>query len=167
MKLRAYCDGASRIHKGSPAACAFAVFKDGQIVQSYAEHLGQKTNNFAEYMGLIRLLDWLSFENLNGADIYCDSQLVVNQVNGEWQVKHDELKPLNAKAKYLKNTGMHHLYWVRGHNGEEGNELVDKFCNEILDKEADGSLQKLEAVPGSEKTLVQRWQTLPRMPQEV
>jgi ribonuclease HI len=60
---------------------------------------------------------------------------MVRQVSGEWQVKQEGLRPFRDLAYALLVRGGHTLEWVRGHNGNPGNEYVDLLCNEVLDKE--------------------------------
>lgn len=133
----AYTDGACRVSNPGQCSCAFAVFFDTNLVYSHARYLGPAlhTNNYAEYHGLLDLLKWADIEGKSSLEIRCDSQLIVKQVNGEWGVKHDELKPLHALSTALMVRGGHSLQWVRGHNGDPGNEMVDKLCNEVLDRE--------------------------------
>ena len=133
---RAYTDGACRGGNPGETSAAFAVDIDG-LWYTHKRYLGPEphTNNFAEYQGVIDLLKWAEAEKKQGLDIHCDSQLIVKQINGEWAVKHEEIKPLHALATALKIRGNHTLTWVRGHNGDEGNELVDRLCNEALDEE--------------------------------
>jgi ribonuclease HI len=115
----------------------------GNPVHSSARYLGPDlhTNNHAEYQGLLDLLLWASTNEVTGLNIHCDSQLVVKQVTGEWQVKHAELQPFRDLAYALITRGRHSLSWIRGHEQAEreedriGNTLVDKLCNEVLDKE--------------------------------
>lgn len=132
----AYCDGACR--KGNPGlcACAFAIYESGKPVSSAGFFLGPElhTNNYAEYKSLLYLLSELSIRNLTHVIIYTDSKLVVEQVNGNWQCRKEDLKPFmhNAYAQLLR--GHHQLRHVKGHDGNEGNELVDRLCNETLDK---------------------------------
>ena len=98
------------------------------------------TNNYAEYQGLLLLLNWAGEEGFTELDIHCDSQLVVKQVRGEWAVKHKELQPLHDLALALLVRGRHNLTWIRGHEQAEleedriGNTFVDKLCNEVLDE---------------------------------
>lgn len=139
--LLAYCDGACRGGNPGECACAFAVDLQGHWY-THARYLGPElhTNNFAEYQGLLDLLKWAN-EAVTGLDIYCDSQLVVKQVSGEWGVKHEELRPLRDLAYALLIRGRHKLHWIRGHEQAEreedriGNTLVDKLCNLALDEE--------------------------------
>jgi ribonuclease HI len=58
------------------------------------------TNNKAEYMGLVKLLEYLVSISIKDTDIIIcgDSQLVIKQILGEWQVKKEHLKPLHKSA---------------------------------------------------------------------
>ena len=129
--IKAYSDGASRGNPG-PASCAFAIYRDGEEIDSGYRYLGHQTNNHAEYQGLLDVL--LALEPWSeGADIHCDSKLVVMQVTGQWKVKHEEIKPLCALAQALMLRGKHTLIHIEGHKGIPGNERADRLCNECLD----------------------------------
>lgn len=127
--IKAYCDGASRGNPG-PSACAF-VFMDenGEEIISSSFYLGEHTNNYVEYAGIIAAMQ----QGLSSMDIYCDSALVVNQILGVWKVKHAEIKLLHAQAYALYIRGGHILHHIKGHSGIKGNERADQLCNECLD----------------------------------
>lgn len=132
--LTAYTDGACRGNPG-PSSCAFAVYdEDLKLIYQQARVLGSQTNNFAEYSALIDLLEWAHKKCLGKITIYCDSALVVNQVIEKWKCAKVELQPLQRLARAYYVRGMHALIHIRGHQGIEGNELVDKLCNEVLDE---------------------------------
>ena len=135
MTFIGYCDGACRGNPGQTSA-AWAVYIDGELEYWGKQWLGPEphTNNYAEYWGLILLLEWATKFNVTNMTIYSDSMLVVNQVNEKWKVKHNDLKPLQSKATGLLIRGRHRLVHVDGHAGNEGNEFVDKLCNLVLDK---------------------------------
>ncbi len=137
--MRAYTDGACRCGNPGETSAAFAVFlPGGELLQSHARYLGPDlhTNNFAEYVGLLDLLRWAA---MNGPylnlDIFCDSKLVVEQVNDNWDVNSADLLPLWREAYALLKRGGHTLTHIRGHQGDPGNEYVDRLCNEVLDAE--------------------------------
>ena len=134
---RAYCDGACRVSNPGQCSCAFAVFNDDIVVAEGARYLGPElhTNNYAEYQGLLDLLLWAAKQGVHGLDIFCDSKLVVNQVNDVWDVSSEELKKLWLIAYSMLIRGGHTLTHIKGHSGDPGNELVDKLCNVVLDKE--------------------------------
>lgn len=79
--LRCFADGGSRNNPGH-SACGF-VIKDefNNILYMEGIYLGIKTNNVAEYNGLVHLLKKIKDFNVKKINIYLDSQLVVNQVN--------------------------------------------------------------------------------------
>lgn len=142
--MNAYCDGACRGGNPGQCSCAFAVYlgENNSHTYTHARYLGPEphTNNYAEYQGLLDLLRWANEAGLRNLDIHCDSQLVIRQVAGEWQVKHKELQPFRDEAYALFIRGEHLLQWIRGHEQAEreedriGNTLVDKLCNEVLDE---------------------------------
>jgi len=132
-QIIAYCDGGSRGNPG-PSACAFAVYNGTNLLHSEAFYLGDdKTNNEAEYAGIIKLLEWLHGKTQRVL-IFCDSTLVVNQVNGNWDVTKTHLLPLHARATGFKIKDRHTLQYCKGHDGIIGNELCDELVNRCLDE---------------------------------
>jgi len=63
--------------------------------------LGVATNNEAEYHALIEGLKAVSEWKPDRLEIYLDSKLVVEQVNGRWKVKEARLQSLLSKVKEL------------------------------------------------------------------
>lgn len=66
--------------------------------------------------------------------VYSDSRLVVNQVQGNWKVKSDELKPLVKKVKSLVED-FKSVKFVRVSRENEMTQKVDRLCNQKLDEE--------------------------------
>ena len=91
------------------------------------------TNNYAEYQGLLKLLEHLEAKAIRNVIIHCDSKLVVEQVMQRWNVVSPEIRPLMTKAYGLLVRGCHVLKHVHGHSGNKGNEYVDSLCNQVLD----------------------------------
>ncbi len=92
-----YTDGGSRGNPGK-AACAFIAVKDNKIIKQQSKYLGTATNNEAEYNAVI-----LALENTLEKDItiISDSQLVVNQIQGNWKINKEHLELLNQKVQGL------------------------------------------------------------------
>ncbi len=142
--MKAYTDGACRISNPGECACAFIVYDSLSDLPAMhrSRYLGPEThsNNYAEYQGLLDCLKWAEEAKVSGMEIHCDSQLVVKQVSGEWQVKHQELQPFRDLVFALLTRGRHTLHWIRGHEQAEkledriGNTLVDKMCGKVLDE---------------------------------
>jgi probable phosphoglycerate mutase len=134
--ITAYTDGAVRVSNPGVASCAWVLYNEkGEQLHSESYYLGPelRSNNFAEYTGLIRLLEWLYAHNTRNVITFCDSKLVVEQVNQKWQVNSDELRPLMSKAYGLLVQGCHVLKHCKGHDGVIGNEKADELCNKELD----------------------------------
>lgn len=73
------------------------------IQHRQAEQYGYMTNNIAEYMALIKALEWLIAYGPNNStlQVRSDSQLVCNQVVGAWRVKNPKLKPCVDRVRDL------------------------------------------------------------------
>ena len=54
------------------------------------------TNNEAEYEALVAVLDFTKVAGVVSVVIHCDSQVVTNQVNGDYECKGERMK------KYLE-----------------------------------------------------------------
>ncbi len=98
MKLVVHVDGGARGNPGPAAAAAGVSTPDGEVLDESAETLGVATNNVAEYRGL--LLGLMRAKELGATEVEVvnDSELVAKQVNGQYKVKHPDMKPLHAAA---------------------------------------------------------------------
>jgi ribonuclease HI len=129
--LRIHTDGASR---GNPGAAAYAYIispEEGPPIEE-AGCLGEMTNNQAEYTALIRALEHaLELGPAHRLLIHSDSELLVKQMNGEYQVKNEELRGLYEQARKLvrRFKGPVTLVHVR----RALNKRADALCNEALD----------------------------------
>jgi probable phosphoglycerate mutase len=123
-------DGGSR---GNPGPAAYgAVLKDaatGRVIAERAERIGVATNNVAEYHGLIAGLE-LYLEYADGADleVRMDSKLVVEQMSGNWKIKHPAMRPLAIQAQRLAPFGTRFTWIPR-----ERNQHADRLANLALD----------------------------------
>jgi len=108
------------------------VLKDattGELIAEVGEAIGVATNNVAEYRGLIAGLE-LALEHAPGAaiEVRMDSKLVIEQMAGNWKVKHPSMKPLQAQAATLAPAGTVFTWVPRAENGH-----ADRLVNEALD----------------------------------
>ena len=139
--ITAYTDGACRGGNPGFTSCAWVLYENSTDgvrsveVAHDSKYLGPErhTNNFAEYMGLVLLLEYLYTHNFRNVVIYSDSELVVNQVNQSWQINNEDLRKMSAKAYGLLLQGCHVLKHIKGHDGNVGNERADELCNAVLD----------------------------------
>ena len=101
QKIMIFSDGGARGNPG-PAAIAFLIISENDrvLVTSY-KYIGLHTNNQAEYKALIAALQ--SAMGFNAEEVIChlDSELVVKQIVGEYNVRNKELRKLWSKVKEI------------------------------------------------------------------
>ena len=71
---------------------------DGTIIQSAGIYIGEATNNVAEYNGLLEGLRRAASLGADQVEFFSDSELMVRQMNGEYRVKNENLRPLFEEA---------------------------------------------------------------------
>ena len=100
MELTIFTDGASRNNPGEAGAGIF-ITKDSMPIDKIARYLGRTTNNVAEYTAAIIGLEQAVKLRASSVKLCADSELLVKQLNGQYKVKNEGLKPLYAKVKEL------------------------------------------------------------------
>ena len=98
MKLIVHVDGGSRGNPGPAAAGAVLSTPDGEVVDEATELLGIVSNNVAEYRALLLGLQRARDLGATEVEAVNDSELIAKQVNGQYKVKHADMKPLHAEA---------------------------------------------------------------------
>lgn len=142
-------DGGSR---GNPGQAAYgAVLMDattGAVIAEHTECIGVATNNVAEYRGLIAGLE-LYNEHAPEADleVRMDSKLVVEQMSGNWKIKHPDMKPLAMAAHRLAPFGTTFTWIPRAENT-----YADRILNEALDAQAGKPPKKVRETAPAEAT---------------
>lgn len=99
--ITANVDGGARGNPGSAGYGAVLKDEDGQVLAELYAGIGISTNNIAEYRGLIAALEWALAHGHRRLHIRSDSQLIVEQMLGNYKVKNEGLKPLYLKATRL------------------------------------------------------------------
>lgn len=128
-KVVVYCDGGSRGNPGPSASGVVIKTTNGKILGEYCEFLGERTNNYAEYSAVILAMQKLKEMGVEKADFYLDSQLVVRQLNGEYKIKHQDMKLLFAKV--IELAGKIEVSYT--HVLREKNKEADAMVNKCLD----------------------------------
>ena len=129
-EIVAYVDGGAR---GNPGPAGFGVRierGDGTLVEEFSEPIGVATNNVAEYRGLIAALEWARAHGSPAVHVRSDSLLLVQQMLGNYKVKHPGLQPLHARARLLaREIGRVTFEHVR----REANKDADRLANAAMD----------------------------------
>jgi ribonuclease HI len=98
VKVVVHVDGGARGNPGPAAAAAVVSTAEGEVLADAAERIGHATNNVAEYRGLLLGLERAWALGATEVEVVNDSELVAQQVNGRYKVKHPDMKPLHARA---------------------------------------------------------------------
>jgi len=127
-----FVDGGSRGNPG-PSGGGYAVYVAGKEVMRGSEFYGHKTNNQAEYLALRTALREI-YSKYPEAALVCnmDSQLVVEQMNGNYKVKNEALKPLYNEVQRI--VAQFPSFKIR-HVLREENAVADEMANEAMDRQ--------------------------------
>jgi len=120
-----YTDGSCLKNPGGPSGWAFAIIGKDRIWTVQGSN-PSSTNNRMELEAVIEALEF--WGEPGSYKIYSDSQLVIKCAKGEWKRKSNlDLWDRFDMAIEGKSVSW---VWVKGHNGDEYNEIVDKLARE-------------------------------------
>jgi ribonuclease HI len=132
-------------------------FLESETITQGGKYLGHTTNNVAEWSGLLEALKYIFtqsdqiqklFKSNEKEDkviiqILLDSNLVIEQIQGNWKVKQEHLKPFFTQSlelikqipqKYNLANSSNHLTFEYYHIYREYNKISDTIVNDILDQ---------------------------------
>lgn len=133
-----YTDGSTA--PTNPGPGGYAVVLDGEPLILGTEPNRTHTTNIR--MEGLAILDALIHANGAACEIHTDSQFWINVLT-DWIEKWRASNWRNGKVKNLElvkeldiayQNSNAKLVWVRGHNGDPGNELADHWANEARKK---------------------------------
>lgn len=131
----AHCDGGSRGNPGPSGYGAVVENPEGVVVARLSRFLGLQTNNYAEYSGLLAVLEWALANGAVRMRVVSDSELMVKQMKGLYKVKSPGLVPLYQEAKRMAKQldGFEMRHTLRG-----GNKEADRLANVAMDEGMEG-----------------------------
>ena len=104
---------------------------DEEILFSFSENIGVKTNNEAEYLALIQGLNLCIDNEIIHINIFSDSELIVKQINGEYKVKNERMGLLFKKTQELLSR---FDFWKINHVLRDKNTEADELSKQGLSK---------------------------------
>ena len=131
--ITVYTDGAS---KGNPGESGSGVvFKDGEKKTGHYFYNGQTTNNVAEYTALMRAVELCEKLSYKSVEVFSDSELMCNQINGKYKVNNEGLldfhRSITGKIKGFD-------YFKISYIPREKNKDADKLANIAISNKCDG-----------------------------
>lgn len=138
MTVFVHTDGGSRGNPG-PSACGVVILdsQTNEVLTEDHKYLGIGTNNEAEYQGLLMAIQMLStFAPEHGVEkviFRLDSNLVVQQMLGNWKVKEARMREyvVSAQASLAKAP----YSWSIEYVPRAQNAFADMQVNMALDAE--------------------------------
>lgn len=127
--LQVNIDGASRGNPGLSAIGIIVKNEQEKIIKEYAEFIGFRTNNQAEYEALKRALEICKEFDSKEITILSDSELLINQRNLKYKVRNQELKIITREISTLEKNYEKILY---KHIPREKNSKADWLANRAL-----------------------------------
>jgi ribonuclease HI len=105
----------------------------GKPLKSCSKYIGMRTNNQTEYHALISALESASKLTQQGVTCYLDSELVVKQLNGAYQVRNPTLKALWLKVSELARR-FQRISFTHVPRTDRYIQEVDRLANQTLEE---------------------------------
>jgi ribonuclease HI len=139
--LRLFTDGAARGNPG-PAGLGVVIEDDrGMRLRGLCRYIGTATNNIAEYLAVIEGLEAVQDWSPDRLQVYLDSKLVVEQLNGRFRVRQPRLQPLHRRAAELlrrfTDVEVAHVERARNRGADAlANRAIDEYQRDPKDEAA-------------------------------
>lgn len=140
-KIVIYTDGGCR---GNPGIGGWGVWlRYGDHDKKMKGTEKDTTNNRMELTAAIKALETIKSKDID-IDLYTDSKYVMNGIKDwikGWKArgwKTAAKKPVKnvdlwQRLDELNGTHTVHWHWVKGHSGNEGNDMADELANQAMD----------------------------------
>ena len=129
-RLTVNVDGGARGNPGPAAVGVVVRDADGEVLEERGERIGRATNNVAEYRALLLGIERAAALGADELDLVGDSELVVKQMKGQYKVKDETMRELNAEVKAALR-GFES--WSIRHVRRAQNADADRLVNKALD----------------------------------
>ena len=127
----AHCDGGARGNPGPAGYGALLQDEAGAVLAELSEFLGNRTNNYAEYSGLLGCLQWAIDHGHRRLRVVSDSELMVKQIQGKYKVNSPDLRPLWEEAR--RRIAQLDRFEI-SHALRHKNKAADQLANDAMDR---------------------------------
>lgn len=125
----AYTDGGCQnLSTYGEGASAYIILKNDKIIKNASKGFLNTTNNRMEMLAILSAV--CSLPDESSVTIYSDSDYAIKVLSGQWKAKtnHELINKYRERSKHLQIK----FQWVKGHNGNHYNEVVDNLCTEAM-----------------------------------
>lgn len=126
----AYTDGGCRnLSVYGEGGSAYVILHGGEVVKTSSKGFLHTTNNRMEMLSIISAV--CSVPDGAHLTVYSDSEYAINTLSGVWRARKntDLMRLYELHSKRLCSISFR---WVKGHNGDKYNEMVDAMCTDAI-----------------------------------
>lgn len=132
MKLLIYTDGWARFNPGPAGIGVFITDENGKPLERRHKYLGIATNNQAEYQGALHGIRRGIELGATEIELRMDSNLVIEQLSGNFKIKNPELKVIFGEIQDLLRNWNGKIEYI--HIRREFNKEADRLSNVAMDE---------------------------------
>ncbi len=131
MKFRVFTDGWSRWNPGISGCWIFIASQDWAVLEKRYKSIGIATNNVAEYTAALLWIQRAIELWAKSIELLADSQLVIEQLKGNYKVKNTELKKIHSEIQSIISNWKGEIVFM--HIPREQNKEADRLSNVAMD----------------------------------
>ncbi len=129
-KIEIFIDGAARGNPGPAGLGVVIKDSDKKTIKEFYKYIGNTTNNVAEYNALVYGLQEAHMLGAEEVKLNLDSELVAQQLRGEFRVRDLKIKSLFDQAIHLINGfKSFEVKHIRREENKEADKLANKAIN--------------------------------------
>lgn len=132
--IEIYTDGACQPNPGK-SGIGFLIISNNKIVKKFSHYLGCGTNNIAELTAIQYALQFILSHSKENEEIklYSDSEYAIGCLTKNWNIKKN-IELINEIKNIIKKFKNISFIWVKAHDKNEYNNMVDSLAVDIISK---------------------------------
>jgi len=131
LELIAHVDGGSLGNPG-PAGIGLVIEDSSGHKTRVGKWIGRQDNNVAEYLALLEALQYAVAKGASVLRVYSDSEVVVRQMQGEYQCRSPRLYSLNWTCRKLARSLTFSIAHIPREHNSEANGLASHAARQQL-----------------------------------
>lgn len=108
---------------------AYLIIHNGEVIKTASKGFLRTTSNRMEMLAIISAV--CSVPDGSDLTVYSDSKYAINMLSGLWRPKINK-DLVYQYGERVKNLSSVSFRWLKGHNGDKYNEMVDSMCTSSI-----------------------------------